>query len=278
MTASQEVGLAPGPASEGGSARTIHATGSAPNGTREGYGYQATQRATGNADEDDDQLTMAFSSPPSAFSTPKQRRPSGRSRRNYPLARDSPVVPIPCPSDSEEDTRPSSEEETDYEPATYRTRRRSASISTVHHFDDADIVDEQGRLVARRKRADHGSTPVRPTERLRTMRLARKIASMGSLFHVPDKRPGLRIHTKTQRRGESDGGRATSPESSQPSSPATPTDLPALGEEPRTGALPPRVPFPFVVDNERVKLASKLDGLSLQGHNRTRSLGFQGIW
>lgn len=284
-----EGGPAPTSTSEGDSARTIQGNGSA-GAHGAGFGYQAPRRAVAPGGTHDSlvigdmdiQAAMAFSSPPSAFSTPRQRRrstPSRRARRNYPLAaHDPPVVP-PLLSDSEGDSQPT--EVSDYEPATYRTRRRSATVATVHRWaGDEGIVDDQGRFVARARKVQERtlrSTSSTAAER-RAVRLARKIASMGSLFHSDAGRPDLRIHTKRPVLALPEGvgqiglERMTSSESSEPSSPATPADAPLSGEEPEGRAALPRA-TPFLFGDDPGKLVSKMNEPSLQrGHNRMYSV------
>ncbi|GHJ89586.1 hypothetical protein NliqN6_5988 [Naganishia liquefaciens] len=291
-------GPEPGPSSEGDSARTIQGNGSAA-GDAAGSANQAPRSAgaQGNADQQpgigdmDGQLAMAFSCPPSAFSAPRPRRrstSSRRSRRHYQTAiHDSPVVPpIRLFGESEEESQPS-EEETDYEPATYRTRRASASVATVHHWTDGgDTVDDQGRFIARARKAEHHALPpMLPNAERRAVRLARKIASMGSFFHPGVGQSGLRIHTD-ERTARPRGNayqlgleRVTSPGSSPPYSPATPTDLPLSGNGPEWRAPSPRATSFLVGQEDPGKLLSKLETLSLQkGHSRTRSLGLHGLW
>lgn len=268
VPATQESGLAPPPPSEGDSARTIN--GNAASGARDGNTYQATQRAVTA-----DQQVMAFSSPPSAFSTPRKGRrratPSRRERRNYPVTGESPRGTEVRDSDA---TR-SSDEETDYEPPTYRTRRRSASVASVYHYEDGD-VDERGVVGGRKSAQRKGLTRGSSGEGRRAGRLARKIASMGSLFHADSWRLGLSTETRIQR-SEEDRTRVRSSDPSSPSSPVTPRDLLPSDEEPDARASLKAMPLPFWKDEPGLEV--KLDGLALQqSHNRTRSLGLQGVW
>lgn len=120
------------------------------NGSRAGQVSRAGEGAEGLMDGGECYATRAFSAPPSAFTVSPRTR---RRMSSQPVVRDSPVIlDVALPSDGTDQAPTSltdSDQSSGYEPPTYRTRRRSASVASVHHLSDRDSeVDEHGRFTS----------------------------------------------------------------------------------------------------------------------------------
>lgn len=95
----------------------------------------------------------AVSSPPPAFRSSRRRR---KVLPRQERSEDPPVIINAASSINETDQNTLSSTDgsdaiSEYGPPTYRARRRSASVASVHHFSDTDEVDEHGRLVSRER-------------------------------------------------------------------------------------------------------------------------------